>query len=109
MIISYINTLPTSYSFVPAESAEIGMVDKILVKSNSQDSVSQARALFLFVNSRTKDLTIRQIQSNFMNDLQQISFDLKHITDRSLLLIDEFGKGTSEHGTYWKFLTNIYI
>ncbi|BCS25874.1 MutS family protein MSH5 [Aspergillus puulaauensis] len=65
-------------SFVPAESAEIGVVDKILVKSNSQDSVSQ-------------------IQSNFMNDLQQISFDLKHITDRSLLLIDEFGKGTSEH------------
>ncbi|RDW76499.1 MutS family protein MSH5 [Aspergillus mulundensis] len=65
-------------SFVPAESAEIGVVDKILVKSNSQDSVSQ-------------------IQSTFMNDLQQISFDLKHLTGRSLLLIDEFGKGTSEH------------
>ncbi|KAL4917638.1 muts domain V-domain-containing protein [Aspergillus aurantiobrunneus] len=65
-------------SFVPAESAEIGVVDKILVKSNSRDSVSQ-------------------IQSTFMNDLQQISFDLKHITGRSLLLIDEFGKGTSEN------------
>ncbi|KAL4953439.1 muts domain V-domain-containing protein [Aspergillus filifer] len=65
-------------SFVPAESAEIGIVDKILVKSNSQDSVSQ-------------------IQSTFMNDLQQISFDLKHLTDRSLLLIDEFGRGTSEN------------
>ncbi|KAL2818963.1 muts domain V-domain-containing protein [Aspergillus cavernicola] len=65
-------------SFVPAESAEIGVVDKILVKSNSQDSISQ-------------------IQSTFMNDLQQISFDLKHITGRSLLLIDEFGKGTSEN------------
>ncbi|KAL4924405.1 MutS family protein MSH5 [Aspergillus undulatus] len=64
-------------SFVPAENAEIGIVDKILVKSNSQDSVSQ-------------------IQSTFMNDLQQISFDLKHLTSRSLLLIDEFGKGTSE-------------
>ncbi|KAL4786062.1 muts domain V-domain-containing protein [Aspergillus varians] len=65
-------------SFVPAENAEIGVVDKILVKSNSQDSVSQ-------------------IQSTFMNDLQQISFDLKYITGRSLLLIDEFGKGTSEN------------
>ncbi|KAL4958995.1 MutS family protein MSH5 [Aspergillus stella-maris] len=65
-------------SFVPAKSAEIGIVDKILVKSNSQDSVSQ-------------------IQSTFMNDLQQISFDLKHLTDRSLLLVDEFGKGTSEN------------
>ncbi|KAL4905989.1 hypothetical protein BDW74DRAFT_184936 [Aspergillus multicolor] len=65
-------------SFIPAESAEIGVVDKILMKSNSQDSVSQ-------------------IQSTFMSDLQQISFDLKHLTSRSLLLVDEFGKGTSEH------------
>ncbi|KAE8373016.1 DNA mismatch repair protein Msh5 [Aspergillus bertholletiae] len=64
-------------SFVPAESAEIGITDKILVKSNSQDSVSQ-------------------IQSTFMNDLQQISFDLKQMTERSLLIIDEFGKGTNE-------------
>ncbi|KAL2835892.1 muts domain V-domain-containing protein [Aspergillus pseudoustus] len=65
-------------SYIPAESAELGIVDKILVKSNSQDSVSQ-------------------IQSTFMNDLQQISFDVNHVTDRSLLLIDEFGKGTCEH------------
>ncbi|PYH95934.1 DNA mismatch repair protein Msh5 [Aspergillus ellipticus CBS 707.79] len=61
-------------SFVPAESAEIGIIDKILVKTNTQDS----------------------IQSTFMNDLQQISFDLKQITGRSLVLIDEFGKGTNE-------------
>ncbi|PWY83058.1 DNA mismatch repair protein Msh5 [Aspergillus sclerotioniger CBS 115572] len=65
-------------SFVPAESAELGIIDKILVKSNTQDSVSQ-------------------IQSTFMNDLQQISFDLKQITGHSLLLIDEFGKGTNEN------------
>ncbi|GLA59608.1 mutS protein msh5 [Aspergillus tubingensis] len=68
-------------SFVPAESAELGIVDKILVKSNTQDSVSQ-------------------IQSTFMNDLQQLSFDLKQVTGRSLLLIDEFGKGTNENGSY---------
>lgn len=30
-----------SSSFVPAESAELGITDKILVKSNAQDSVSQ--------------------------------------------------------------------
>ncbi|KAE8416659.1 DNA mismatch repair protein Msh5 [Aspergillus pseudocaelatus] len=66
-----------SISFVPAESVEIGITDKILVKSNSQDSVSQ-------------------IQSTFMSDLQQISFDLRQMTERSLLIIDEFGKGTSE-------------
>jgi hypothetical protein len=33
-----------------------------------------------------------------MNDLQQISFDLKQMTKRSLLIIDEFGKGTGESG-----------
>ncbi|KAE8149295.1 muts domain V-domain-containing protein [Aspergillus avenaceus] len=65
-------------SFIPAESAELGITDKILVKANSQDSVSQ-------------------IQSTFMNDLQQISFDLKQMTGRSLLIIDEFGKGTNEN------------
>ncbi|GKZ53619.1 mutS protein msh5 [Aspergillus niger] len=65
-------------SFVPAESAELGIIDKILVKSNTQDSVSQ-------------------IQSTFMNDLQQLSFDLKQVTGHSLLLIDEFGKGTNEN------------
>ncbi|PKX94249.1 MutS family protein MSH5 [Aspergillus novofumigatus IBT 16806] len=66
-------------SFVPAEKAEIGVTDKILVKMNSQESVSK-------------------IQSTFMNDLQQISFDLKQVTGRSLLLIDEFGNGTNESG-----------
>lgn len=33
-----------------------------------------------------------------MNDLQQMSLDLKQVTSRSLLIIDEFGKGTSESG-----------
>jgi DNA mismatch repair protein MSH5 len=33
-----------------------------------------------------------------MSDLQQISLCLKHVTGRSLVLIDEFGKGTSESG-----------
>ncbi|KAF7585647.1 MutS protein msh5 [Aspergillus hancockii] len=64
-------------SFVPAESVEMGITDNILVKSNSLDSVSQ-------------------IQSTFMTELQQISFDSKQVTQRSLLIIDEFGKGTSE-------------
>lgn len=34
-----------------------------------------------------------------MNDLQQISLDLKQATSRSLLVIDEFGKGTNESGS----------
>ncbi|ODM16931.1 hypothetical protein SI65_07896 [Aspergillus cristatus] len=65
-------------SFVPAESAEVGITDNIMVKMNTQESVSK-------------------IQSTFMNDLQQVSLALKQVTSRSLLLIDEFGKGTLEN------------
>ncbi|KAJ6109241.1 hypothetical protein N7486_001475 [Penicillium sp. IBT 16267x] len=64
-------------SFVPADSAELGITDKILTKINTQESVSK-------------------IQSTFMSDLQQISLCLKQATSRSLVLIDEFGKGTNE-------------
>lgn len=35
-----------------------------------------------------------------MTDLQQISLDLEQATSRSLLVIDEFGKGTNESGAY---------
>lgn len=49
-----------------------------------------------------KFLMPTQIQSTFMNDLQQISFDLKQATERSLLIIDEFGKGTNEGGLYFQ-------
>jgi DNA mismatch repair ATPase MutS len=39
-----------------------------------------------------------QIQSTFMLDLQQISLLLKFCTRRSLIIIDEFGKGTDLNG-----------
>ncbi|OQE25299.1 hypothetical protein PENSTE_c006G06453 [Penicillium steckii] len=64
-------------SFVPADSAELGITDKILTKINTQESVSK-------------------IQSTFMSDLQQISLCLRQVSSRSLILIDEFGKGTNE-------------
>ncbi|KAJ5682222.1 DNA mismatch repair protein MutS core [Penicillium macrosclerotiorum] len=64
-------------SFIPAEEAELGITDKILTKMNTQESVSK-------------------IQSTFMSDLQQMSLCLKQATGRSLVLIDEFGKGTNE-------------
>ncbi|CAG8943853.1 unnamed protein product [Penicillium salamii] len=69
-------------SFVPAESAELGITDKILTKLNTQESVSK-------------------IQSTFMSDLQQISLCLRQVTSRSLVLIDEFGKGTNESGLFF--------
>ncbi|KAF2804902.1 uncharacterized protein BDZ99DRAFT_425101 [Mytilinidion resinicola] len=62
-------------SFVPAESARIGLTDKILTRVSTRETVSR-------------------IQSAFMIDLQQISLALSLATRRSLLIIDEFGKGT---------------
>lgn len=62
-------------SYVPAESAKIGLTDKILSRVTTRETVSR-------------------IQSAFMNDLQQISQALSLATPRSLLIIDEFGKGT---------------
>lgn len=65
--------------FVPAERAEIGLTDKILSRVTTRESVSRT-------------------QSTFMIDLQQISVALNLATRRSLLIIDEFGKGTESSG-----------
>lgn len=65
-------------SFVPASSAKIGLTDKILTRVATRESVSR--------NS-----------SAFMIDLQQISIALNLATSRSLLVIDEFGKGTDSN------------
>ncbi|KAJ9303252.1 hypothetical protein DTO271G3_626 [Paecilomyces variotii] len=62
-------------SFVPAESAEIGITDKILTRVTTRETVSKG-------------------QSAFMIDLQQMSLALRMATNRSLLIIDEFGRGT---------------
>ncbi|KAF2198323.1 hypothetical protein GQ43DRAFT_465698 [Delitschia confertaspora ATCC 74209] len=62
-------------SFVPADSAKIGLTDKILARVATRETVSK-------------------MQSAFMIDLQQISLALSSATRRSLVIIDEFGKGT---------------
>ena len=66
-------------SFVPAQEATIGLTDKIFTRIQSQESVSK-------------------LQSTFMIDLQQVSFALRNATRNSLVLIDEFGKGTAIAG-----------
>jgi DNA mismatch repair protein MSH5 len=68
-------------SFVPAERAVIGITDKILTRISTRESVSRD-------------------QSAFMIDIQQISFALNLATNRSLLIIDEFGKGTEASGQF---------
>lgn len=63
-------------SFVPAERATIGLTDKILTRIATRESVSRN-------------------QSAFMIDLQQIALSMTLATRRSLVIIDEFGKGTN--------------
>jgi DNA mismatch repair protein MSH5 len=64
--------------FVPADAAKLGLTDKILTRIATRESVSR-------------------IQSAFMIDLQQTSIALTLATRRSLVIIDEFGKGTETH------------
>ncbi|KAI0352675.1 hypothetical protein OH77DRAFT_1513212 [Trametes cingulata] len=61
--------------FVPAESATLGIVDKVFTRIQTRESVSR-------------------VQSAFMIDLNQVSLALRNATSRSLVLLDEFGKGT---------------
>ncbi|OAG34975.1 hypothetical protein AYO21_10862 [Fonsecaea monophora] len=62
-------------SFLPADSAIIGITDKILTRVTARETVSK-------------------VQSAFMIEMQQIAMALNSCTRRSLLVIDEFGKGT---------------
>lgn len=61
--------------FVPATSARIGIVDKILTRIRTGETVLKA-------------------QSTFLLDSQQMAKCLSLMTEKSLLLVDEFGKGT---------------
>jgi DNA mismatch repair protein MSH5 len=65
--------------FVPASAALIGITDKIYTRIHSRESISTGL-------------------SSFMIDLQQIVNMLNNATGRSLLIIDEFGKGTAHNG-----------
>ncbi|KAF9289991.1 MutS protein msh5 [Mortierella alpina] len=65
-------------SFVPADSAIVGFTDKILTRMQTRETVSS-------------------IQSAFMADLQQVTLALRMATRRSLIALDEFGKGTTAY------------
>jgi len=63
-------------SFVPARSARIGVVDKVLTRIGSQDALARGESTFMVE----------------MNETAQI---LKAATPRSLIVLDEVGRGTS--------------
>lgn len=65
-------------SFVPAKSAHIGVVDKIFTRVGASDNISQG-------------------ESTFMVEMLESASILNNISDRSLILLDEIGRGTSTY------------
>ena len=65
-------------SFVPAQSAKIGVVDKIFTRVGASDDLSMG-------------------QSTFMVEMMEVATILKEATQNSLVILDEIGRGTSTY------------
>lgn len=65
-------------SFVPAESATIGMIDKIFTRVGATDNISRG-------------------ESTFMIEMLETATILHNLSNRSLVLLDEIGRGTSTY------------
>ena len=65
-------------SFVPAKAAEIGIIDKVFTRVGASDNISSG-------------------ESTFMVEMNETASILNNISERSLILLDEIGRGTSTY------------
>ena len=71
-----LSVLAQAGSFVPANSAQVGLVDRIFTRVGASDDIRRGR-------------------STFMMEMMEVAHILKRATDKSLILLDEIGRGTS--------------
>lgn len=73
-----ISLLAQMGSFVPAKAAKLGLLDKIFVRVGASDNISEG-------------------ESTFMVEMTETASILNNLTEKSLILLDEIGRGTSTY------------